>query len=66
LPAVSSSPGDAESNFIALDAATGRDLWHVQTDAAIYSAAVSYQLDGRQYAIIPSGAALFAFALPKP
>ena len=58
--------GDADGNFIALDAVTGHDLWHVQTGAAIYSAAVSYQLDGREYVAIPSGAALFAFALLQP
>lgn len=58
--------GDADGNFIALDAATGRNLWHVQTGAAIYSAAISYRLDGRRYVAIPSGAALFAFALPGP
>jgi len=33
--------------------------------AAIYSAAVTYFLDGRQYVVIPAGAALFAFALPQ-
>jgi alcohol dehydrogenase (cytochrome c) len=58
--------GDADGNFIAFDAATGQDLWHIQTGAAIYSAAVSYQLNGRQYVAIPSGAALLAFALPEP
>jgi PQQ-dependent dehydrogenase (methanol/ethanol family) len=57
--------GDADGNFIALDALTGHDLWHVQTGAAIYSAAITYQVDGRQYVAIPSGAALFAFALPE-
>jgi hypothetical protein len=31
--------------------------------AAIYSTAITYQLDGKQYVIIPSGSALFAFAL---
>ncbi len=56
--------GDADGNFIALDAVSGRDLWHVQTGAAIYSAAITYQLDGRQYVAIPSGGTLFAFALP--
>ena len=33
---------------------------------AIYAAAVTYQLDGRQYVVIPSGSTLFAFALPQP
>jgi PQQ-dependent dehydrogenase (methanol/ethanol family) len=56
--------GDADGNFIALDAVSGHDLWHVQTGAAIYSAAITYQLDGRQYVAIPSGGTLFGFALP--
>jgi len=57
--------GDADGNFIALDARTGHDLWHLQLGAAIYSTAVTYLLDGKQYVVIPSGAALFAFTLPE-
>jgi len=55
--------GDSDGNFIALDAATGRDLWHVQLGAAVYSTAITYELDGRQYVVIPVGSAVFAFAL---
>jgi glucose dehydrogenase len=58
--------GDSDGNFIAVDAGTGRDLWHVQLGAAIYSAAITYELDGRQYVLIPAGSGLFAFALPAP
>jgi alcohol dehydrogenase (cytochrome c) len=58
--------GESDGNFIALDARTGQHLWHVQLGAAIYSAAVSYQLDGRQYVVIPAGSTLFAFALSPP
>jgi alcohol dehydrogenase (cytochrome c) len=57
--------GDSDGNFIALDAATGRDLWHVQLGAAVYSTAVTYELDGKQYVVIPVGSALFAFGLPE-
>jgi len=57
--------GDADGNFIALDARTGQDLWHLQLGAAIYSTAVTYLLDGQQYVVIPSGATLFAFNLPE-
>jgi len=57
--------GDADGNFIALDARSGHDLWHVQLGAAIYSTAITYRLDGRQYVAIPSGATLFAFALGR-
>jgi alcohol dehydrogenase (cytochrome c) len=56
--------GDSDGNFIVLDARTGHDLWHVQLGAAIYSAAITFEVDGKQYVAIPSGSALFAFALP--
>ena len=55
--------GDSDGNFIVLDARTGRDLWHVQLGAAIYSAAITFEVDGKQYVTIPAGSALFAFAL---
>jgi alcohol dehydrogenase (cytochrome c) len=58
--------GDSDGNFIALDARTGRDVWHVQLGAAIYSTAISYQVDGKQYVVIPAGSALFAFAQEQP
>lgn len=58
--------GDSDGNFIALDARSGRDLWHVQLGAAVYSTAITYQLDGKQYVVIPVGSTLFAFALDKP
>jgi alcohol dehydrogenase (cytochrome c) len=58
--------GDSDGNFIVLDARTGRDLWHRQLGAAIYSTAITYQLDGKQYVVIPAGSALFAFAVDRP
>jgi alcohol dehydrogenase (cytochrome c) len=56
--------GDSDGNFIVLDAKTGRDLWHVQLGAAIYSTAITFELGSKQYVAIPAGSALFAFALP--
>ena len=55
--------GDADGNFIALDARSGRDLWHRQLGAAIYSTAITYEIDGRQNVVIPAGSAIFAFAI---
>jgi alcohol dehydrogenase (cytochrome c) len=55
--------GDSDGNFIALDSRSGKDLWHMQLGAAVYSTAISYRLDGRQFVVIPAGSALFAFAL---
>ena len=58
--------GESDGNFIALDARTGRDLWNVQLGAAIYSTAITYRLDGKQYVVIPAGSALFAFTVGQP
>jgi alcohol dehydrogenase (cytochrome c) len=55
--------GDSDGNFIALDARTGKDIWHTQLGAAVYSTAITYQIDGKQYVAIPVGAALYAFAI---
>ena len=58
--------GDSDGNFIALDARTGKALWHVQLGAAVYSTAITYKVDGKQYVTLPVGSALFTFALDKP
>ena len=39
--------GDSDGNFLALDAKNGKDLWHVQLGAAIYSTAICFEMDGR-------------------
>ena len=53
---------DADGNFIAIDGATGKHVWHFQTGSAIYAAPTTYMLGGRQYVVIPSGTTFFAFA----
>ncbi len=55
--------GDSSGNFIVLDARTGRDLWHRQLGAGIYTTAITYRLGDVQYVAIPSGSAIFSFAL---
>jgi alcohol dehydrogenase (cytochrome c) len=56
--------GDAEGNFIALDAATGKALWHFQAGASVYSSPVAYAVDGKEYVAVAAGSALFTFGLP--
>ena len=56
--------GDSDGNFAAFDALSGKVLWHIQLGAAVYSSPMTYSLDGKQYVVIPAGAALFSFALP--
>jgi alcohol dehydrogenase (cytochrome c) len=57
--------GDATGNFLALDSAVGRTLWHAGSGAHIVSSPITYELDGRQYVITSSGGVLFAWALPE-
>ena len=56
--------GDAEGNFIALDAASGKALWHFQCGASVYSSPMTYAVEGKQYVAVAAGSALFTFGLP--
>ena len=56
--------GDAEGNFIALDAASGKPLWHFQMGGAVYASPVSFVVDGKQYVAIAAGNSLYTFGLP--
>ena len=56
--------GDAEGNFIALDAAGGKVLWHFQCGASVISSPMTYSINGKQYVAVAAGSALFAFGLP--
>jgi alcohol dehydrogenase (cytochrome c) len=55
--------GDAEGNFIALDAKSGKPLWHFECGASIYSSPMTYAVDGKQYVVVAAGSTLFAFGL---
>ena len=56
--------GTAEGNLIALDAKSGKSLWHFQTGATIASSPISYSVDGKQFVAISAGNVLISFALP--
>ena len=56
--------GDAEGNFIAFDAASGKALWHFQMGGAVYAAPMAFAVDGKQYVAIAAGSAIYAFGLP--
>ncbi len=57
--------GDEDGYLMALDARSGKELWHIYTGSAVVTAPITYSLDGRQYLTIPSGAAVITFALNK-
>ena len=56
--------GDAQGNFILLDARSGRALWHFQTGGEIHSGPMAFAVDGKQYIAVSAGSAMYAFGLP--
>ncbi len=56
---------DNSGNLLALDPATGNTLWHLNIGGGLLASPMTYQLDGRQYLIVPVMDVLYAFALPE-
>jgi alcohol dehydrogenase (cytochrome c) len=56
---------DINGNILALDAETGRTLWHGYGGGEVQSPPITYELDGRQYIVIGSHGVLYAWALPE-
>jgi alcohol dehydrogenase (cytochrome c) len=54
-----------DGNIIALDARTGKYLWHYQTGGNHAASPISYAVDGRQYVALTAGSVLFSFTLPE-
>ena len=54
---------DDSGMLMALDPATGKTLWHTYGGGST-TAPMTYELDGRQYVIIPSDGVVYAWALP--
>ena len=57
---------DNSGNLLALDPATSEVLWHLNIGSGIVASPMTYQLDGRQYLIMPVHDVMYAFALPEP
>jgi alcohol dehydrogenase (cytochrome c) len=57
--------GDAHGNFLALDTANGKTLWHAGAGSYIASSPITYMLDGDQYVVTSGGGVLFAWKLPS-
>jgi len=54
--------GDANGNFVALNATSGEPLWHANV-GAVSNAPMSYELDGQQYVVIGVGDSVYGFTL---
>jgi alcohol dehydrogenase (cytochrome c) len=57
--------GEDSGAFAALDAYTGKPLWHFQANQDWKASAMTYLVGGRQYIAIASGMGFWAFALPN-
>ena len=57
--------GDGHGNFLALETATGKTLWHAGAGGQIASSPITYELDGQQYLLTSGGSILFAWRLPS-
>lgn len=56
--------GDDAESFEAVDAATGKPLWHFNTGQGMSASPMSYAVGGKQYVAIAAGSDIFSFALP--
>ena len=56
--------GDDAGSFEAVDAQSGKALWHFNTGQDISASPMSYAVGGKQYVAIAAGSDVFSFALP--
>lgn len=55
---------DDAGSLEAVDAATGRALWHFNTGQSMHASPMAYGVNGVQYVAIAAGGDVFAFSLP--
>jgi len=55
--------GDDDGNLVALDARTGKDLWHFSTGHSLFASPATYMVDGKQYVTIAAESDVFTFGL---
>jgi alcohol dehydrogenase (cytochrome c) len=56
--------GDDARSLEAVDAQTGKPLWHFNTGQNIAASPMSYAVNSKQYVAIAAGSDVFSFALP--
>lgn len=56
--------GEDSGALMAVDATSGKPLWHFQTSQTLRASPMTYSFDGRQYVAIAAGSNILAFGLP--
>lgn len=54
---------DDDGDLVALDAKSGKPLWHFYTGSNLHASPMTFSVDGRQYIAMASGTNLFTFGL---
>ena len=57
--------GSVDGYFYALDAVSGRALWHLAVGAQVRAAPMTFAVDGRQYVTIAAGNVVYTFGLDE-
>ena len=55
--------GTVDGYVFALDAVSGRELWHMAVGSRVHSAPLTYAVDGEQFITIAAGNVVFTFGL---
>jgi alcohol dehydrogenase (cytochrome c) len=56
--------GDDSGSLQAVEATTGRALWHFNTGQTMHASPMTYAVDGVQFVAIAAGSNIFTFSLP--
>ena len=49
--------------FFALDALTGKELWHISLGGRVHAEPMTFAVDGEQYITIAAGNVVYTFGL---
>src|SRR5262249_60823284 len=55
--------GETGGGFAAVDASTGRTLWHFETNQVWKASPMTYTMAGKQYVAVAAGGNILSFAL---
>ncbi|MEO8735654.1 MAG: PQQ-dependent dehydrogenase, methanol/ethanol family [Edaphobacter sp.] len=58
--------GELDGEFVAMEAKTGKVLWHFNTGQQINAQPITYGIDGKEYVSLTSGGDVFSFGLFEP
>jgi len=58
--------GDDDNHLAAVDAKSGKHLWHFNMGQAVYASPITWKRDGKQYVTITAAGGVFTFGLFEP